>query len=459
MRSRPLVLALAVLIALAAWVWRSEQDPPHSDAEEPALTHLFPGADADQVTRLSIHEGTRQLVMERDPSDLGSWVLISQPPRPASAAHVLAAVRALSALSSRRSFAVVGELSNYGISEITPRVVLEGESGLIAEVLLGTTLPIGTARYVQIPAAADVHVVDAKQLLPLLRDPLEFRDLRVLGLGPGDVDRLTIARRDGPPLVIQRNDQGRFFLDGGPDSPRYRADSAEVNDLILELVELSALRIARSDERAGGTEVPEITLELASGDGRSLTLLIGGEDPEGHRYALASGDLLPRGVGDELVLIGPHTPERLSKPGKALRSKILLDFDADALQSMSWSVRGVSRELSRPGTTWQVVGESAARVDQQALSAALEKLARIEGLAFVDDDSVDSEAGVETAQLRLVDRHGGEHGLRLLSGATRDYAAVHQESALREVDDELSEVLSSLLALVHGGAEDPAEGP
>jgi hypothetical protein len=459
MRSRPLVLALAVLIALAGWVWRSEQDPPEHETVEPALARLFPDADVDQVTRLSIHEGARQQIMERDPADPGSWLLITQPPRPASAAHVLAAVRALSSLSSRRSFAAVGERANYGISEITPRVVLEGQSGVIAEVLLGATLPIGTARYVQIPGAADVHVVDAKHLLPLVRDPLEFRDMRVLALGPGDVGRLAITRRKAPPLVIERDPHGRFFLDGGPDSPRYRADRDAVNDLILELLELKARRVASSSESPGGTDAPAITVELLAPDGRSLTLLIGREDVEGDRYALASGELLPRGVGGELVLIPPQTPERLSMSGKALRSEVLLDFDPDTLVSMSWSVRGVSRELTRPGTTWQVVGEAGERVDEEALSAALRKLARIKGLAFVDADSGEPERGVETAQLRLVDRAGAEHGLRLLRGPTSDHAAVEGESVLREVDDELSDVLSSLLGLVHAGAEGQPAGP
>ena len=82
-------------------------------------------------------------------------------------------------------------------------------------------------------------------------------------------------------------------------------------------------------------------------------------------------------------------------------------------------VRTVPQQALRPGNiVWRVRDE---------------KLAIIE-VEFVRSER--TEAGVETARLRLVDRAGAEHGLRLLRSPVGDYAAVDHESVLREVDED-----------------------
>ena len=451
MRRRPLFIALVVLIVLSAWVWRNERGDADQEADEAALELLFPDVQPELVIRFSIIEGEREIVIERESPDSNHWFLIDETRRRASEAHVLAAIRAVAQLESRRTFPADGKKSNYGFSAVTPTVLLEGVDGLLAEISLGGELAVGSGRYVQVRGSADVAVVSADQLLVLERDPMDFRDPRVLALRPGDVQMLRISRPDRSAVVVHRDEEKRFYLDSGPDSSRYRASKEAVNDLLMDLAELKTRRSGDISEAPGGTDEPEISVEVTSAEGLVATLLVGSTDADGDRYVLAAGPLLPIGFGGELVLVSDQSLDKLREPGKSLRSRQLLHFDPKGLQSLSWSVRGVSRQIEHSEDGWHVAGQSEKHVDEKALHEALAGFLRVRALRFVEEDAEAEARGVEAAELHVVERNGSVHGLRLLSGPTRDYAVIKQESGLCEVDDELSRLFDSLLDLGSAG--------
>ncbi len=452
MQWRALLIALAVLIGLGSWVWWSHQD--QSDPEDSnLLLRMFPKVDPAAVTRLSIVEGQRQLVVEQNEAGSSRWRIVGQPPRPASEAHVQAAIRAAAELSSRRRFPAIGDGSSYGFSDLSPRVVLEGSGGVLAELLIGSALPVGNGRYVRDSGASEVAVVSNDQLVPLEREHLDFRDRRVIGLLPDQIQRLRVSGAQGLAFTIQRSADRGFSIETSAEEPLLRADTVAVKGLLLDLAELTASRVADSTESPGGTNQPTLTIELGSAQGQEAVLRFGAESPDGDRYIVASGNLLPPGVGDEIVLVAAEAFEKLATPAAALRSLELFDFEPGSVSSVSWAVQGLSGRLEHRAGNWQGSNESDQQVDGDLVDEILAEFRATKALRIVAEGADPEEAGVMAAQLSLVLRDGSEQGLRLLRGATADSVVVNDEPGLWEVAPELVDLFDRLSALSSNRAE------
>ncbi len=302
MTLRPLLLTFVTLIGIAIWVARGERAPDHDDSAG-NVDELFPHSDIASVRTISWFEGDRVLRIERDNLGGPAWFVTGQEQRLASEAHVLAAIRSVTTLRARRSFPPEGPQSGYGFSSLSPRIRLEGVDGLLAEITLGSATPLSAGRYVETASSETIYLVGQDLLEPALRDPKDFLDMRVLGIAPRDVSQVGIVSLSEPSLTIDRSEGGGFQATTSTASQPRLLENEVVSDLLFALAELRGVRIAEQSEQPGGTDSPSWTVNLRSSDGEEATLLLGRADPEGNLFALASGSALPRGVGDELLLV------------------------------------------------------------------------------------------------------------------------------------------------------------
>jgi|GEM_PF-5897196 len=301
MSMRPLFLALATLIAVCGWVAWSERELPQQEVD---AKRLFPNSALEAVHSILWLEGERVLRISRDPDGSPYWFVAGDPQRLASEAHVLAAIRSVSTLRSRRQFEPEGDPSEYGFSTLSPQIRLEGQGDVLAEIHLGAVAPLSAGRYLKTTSSKALYLVAEDLLEPALRDPLDFLDLRLLGIAPGDVTSIKITRaNEASSLTIRRQEEDDFFLFTTSSAAPISITQEPVSDLLFTLAELRGTRIAEQSEVDKDTLEPSWTLDVTRGDGRKASLTLGPSDPQGDIYAIASGDALPRGVGDQLLLV------------------------------------------------------------------------------------------------------------------------------------------------------------
>jgi hypothetical protein len=129
-------------------------------------------------------------------------------------------------------------------------------------------------------------------------------DLRLLGIAPSDIDGIEIARgHETSGIAIRRQATGDFHLFKSSIDPAIAITQEAVSELLFALAELRGTRIAEKSEVTAETLQPSWTLRLVLASGGQASLRLGNADPEGDIYAIASGDGLPRGVGDQLLLV------------------------------------------------------------------------------------------------------------------------------------------------------------
>ncbi len=310
MTLRPLLLTFVALLGVAIWVTWSEKAPDHDDAAGD-VNQLFPHSTMESVQVISWFEGDRVLRIQRDKQGGPSWFVAGEVQRLASEAHVLAAIRSVTTLQARRSFQPEGPLSGYGLSTLSPRIRLDGAEGLLAEITLGSAAPLSAGRYVETASSETIYMVGQDLLEPALRDPKDFLDMRVLGIAPRDIAHVEIVRESESPITIERSEDGGFQASTSKTSRHRLIENDTVSDLLFALAELRGTRVAEQREQPGGTDSPSWTVNLRSIEGDEATLLLGRADPEGDLFALASGSALPRGVGDELLLVPAAIREQL----------------------------------------------------------------------------------------------------------------------------------------------------
>jgi|GEM_PF-4445053 len=425
MSKRPLAVAVVVLAGLSWFVWTTD-DEPASDPDAPATTRLFEGVAPSDVTGLTLGPEGKGVQLLKDGD---AWVLAGSPPKPAEGALAELAVRSLVEADSLRQLSDAGDPSSYGIGPAAPTASATLADGRVLNLRLGDSPPVGGGRYALVDGA--VHLVEPAAMTPLLRDPLDYRDRRVLPLDRDGVDQLSL-RCDEATLVLTRGD-GDWWIEG---EPAYRAAPPKVAELLLDLVDLQA--------RAYGGELieaPRCVVRLAGPAGEA-SLILGPEDDRGRMPVLAEGELLPPPLRGEAAWIDAARLGALDPTVDAWRAVELLDFNPFLANRIEWEAAGVTWTFAKQDGWSRAVGDGAPEpVDEAPVLALLQSLDRIESAGY--PDLAAAEDAVEVAGIRITQTSGRDVAITLLRGASRDFARIEGEPALREVAADLGELIGS----------------
>lgn len=416
-----------VLAGLSTWVWWSDREPAVVEAEASGAP-LLPPCAAEAVTALRIGPEGKGVALERAGE---AWQLLGDPPRPAEAALAELAARSLCGLESLRGFDAAADISQFGLGS-DARTVSATVAGAPRSLRLGDAAPVGEGRYASVGGA--VHLVDPAAVAVFDRDPLDFRDRRVLPLDPAEVTGLSLRRGDQE-LSFERRDRW-WFLAG---EPGWRAETAALDGLVQDLVGLSAAAYG------GDVEAPTASVSLQLG-GRSAELVFAASTAA--TTALARGDALPPGFGDEAVQVDGSFLEQLPSDPAAWRALQLVDFNPYIVDAFSWEAGGESFEFARSEGAW-TRGEGANSADAGAVQDFLTALDGLRAVGFVQS----AEGAVEVARIEAAERTGRSFELVLLRSPTRDVVRVEGEPGLREVDARAFELLGRLDTLADAPAD------
>ena len=281
-RSRKMLLLLVILAVLAggyAVVLRLGRQETAQVSEQAGSFALL-DAQADGITAVSWTDGGETVAFERRN---GAWVRAGDESFPVNQEALDALAGRAAALTATRELTDVGERGDYGLEapSFTLTVTLEG--GETIAIAQGDETPFEDGCYVGVTGRNAVYTVS---------EPLEDSFLLTLGemaqmetIPEADnVMRVTV----GSAVDAIYDEAGATWHDAQTGEP---LDGSEIRSLISDVKALSwstLVSASASDEELNawglGTETAT-AVTLYDGDSAVRTLLLGGEDSGGDRYA------------------------------------------------------------------------------------------------------------------------------------------------------------------------------
>ena len=443
MQRHALPIAVLVLLVLLGWLWFLERDPPAPEAEsQPTSEPLWEEFDAAAVQALSVQDkGDRGVQLERSG---GRW-LATLPEqagqRRANVDLADAAAGAVAALASDKTLESTGASpADYGLGSEALTVTVQVNGADSRTLRIGDPLTVAHGHYAQVQGSAVVHVISSAPLIALTRDPLDYRDRRVLPLAPEEIEAVTSELSD-PPFSLERRGRS-WVLEPGPGG---RADENLVASLLDGLTLLGGRSWTPADSEPIG---PRVVLQTAAGEVVLQLMSPLPADAPTTLQVRVRGPLPPPLDDDMVVTIPGDGLSDLLIPADDWRSTELVELNPWLVTSFTWSAGGTEWMFDHTEDGWVGPAEQDVRpgVRSERVQTFLQAIDGLRGMAWLPEE--DAPTGlVETASLTGLHKDGSTFGLTLLRGPSRDYARSEGELGLREIDGTANDLLGTLQAL------------
>ncbi len=413
MKPRTLLVLLALVAGLGAFIWFYERELPGSEERGELADRLFRGLEAGDVTALRIEsadgavrlervpepaaadgaenggegeeEGEEEIADELPPIEPDPEWRIAEPAALAGArADRLAVERLLDSLVAlEKSRTMTGDEADRAAAGLEPPrakvTFVRAEGGEEVTLEIGAEVPASSNVLAAIAGTPEVHVVGGALAGDLERPPGDWRDREVFAAGRDEIDRLTLAPAGGERVVLARrgaegSGEAAFWL----DEPMVdRADASAVEQLLSDLTAVRA--VAFVDEPEGGLaalglEPPRGVIEAGLAGGEPFRLEIGAE---------TGGGWYGRAGGQAFEAAG-MLPEALAKAPAEWQSRSLSARRLYQIDRVTIDERGAAGlVLEREGPDWRRDGEPIAYTPVSDLLFAVtdgraERLARRE---------------------------------------------------------------------------------
>jgi hypothetical protein len=342
-KPRTLVILLALVVGLGAFVWLYEREQPGSEEREKLAKRVL-GVEREDITRLEIHVGDRETELvrtrkaEEGGADQDEWRLRKPIDFGADYWQVDGLVRSLAELEREREIDEY-EPREVGLDEPRGRVVVELEGGATKELQIGAAVPGSENIIVAVSGEPGASVVPGSLWASLEKDPAGWRDpdhftaeredvkeMTLEGSAPAAADAnaadATVA--DGtaggaappaaaPPTLVRLVRDGDDFALAEPIPDR--ADDDATSALLRELTGLRASAFLDAPPPLGeiGLDPPRGRIVVTLDEGEPFVLLWGNRK-EGAEESYAK-------VGDLVVTTAAALDEPLGRAAADWRSR------------------------------------------------------------------------------------------------------------------------------------------
>jgi hypothetical protein len=284
---RILIGILVAQLALAAFVFW-----PRPGAVS-AGKLLLSDVKADEITSVTIRDGTGAAIKLARQAGDGAWVLPEAGDYPADAMKITPVLTRLLATTADRLVAqTAGSHKQLQVAtDAYQRQVELGTSGGAARTLFVGSPAGGQSSHVRLDGQDNVYVAGDLTPWQLSPDPASWIDTAYVTVAPADVVGLTLANANGQ-FSFSKDDKGAWQMDGLAAGERL--DPSQVTSVVERL---AALRLVRP---LGTAEIPDyglanpavlVTLKLKSGGTtKNLTLTVGAVDAADGAYFAKSSE-------------------------------------------------------------------------------------------------------------------------------------------------------------------------
>jgi len=207
---------------------------------------------------------------------------------------------------------------------------------------------------------------------------------KILSLKDSDIRQIEIAKKDGEPTIVKKNDAGQWAI----TAPKpLAADQNALSSLTSSVSSLSSDRVV--DDNVNAADLPsyglapaDLKVKFTTADGKTTTLLLGEKTPGGNDvYAKLEGD--PR-----LFTTYSSSSDGFNKTYKDLRDKRLMTFDKDKTSRVELTEASQAAiEFGRIDmNTWQILKPKPARADSFQVEDLLSRAKDSEMAPNLSDD-------------------------------------------------------------------------
>lgn len=400
MRSRTLVVLVAVVVLLGVYIVVHERHLPSTEEVERQADRVLPGLDREDVQSLEVVNRHGRFRLERSGD---GWRLAEPGPFDADATAVASVVGALVDLEAERSLAAdEADRSQLGLEQPELEVVLHTGDGQDLRLQIGPPLPLGSRRPVVGPGGA-VRICSGGFAAGLDRELQGWRSRDVVDIFSDQVASVAVESEGGRAHAAREGRQWRLL-----EPLSDLADRDHISSLIADLNSLEVREFADQAAAADmALDAPRLVVTLIRSDGGEPVVLEFGavREREGSTVVACRR-------GGEILWVSDRAEERLSRPPVLWRSRALYPFDSWDVEGLTLAAGDTRVELVRESGMWRLA--DGGEVDAAAAGSRLSRLADLEATEF---DLVDVGA-----------REVGRAGLEL-RGASRDDAEdrVHVE--------------------------------
>ncbi len=389
-------LLLLVAVVIASIVAYSLSKKPTSEEIDEQRTRLLSEMKSEDIQTLTIEEGGKRLVCQRDPEADGGW-RITEPVRVRAdrweVEGILDKLEMAQKVSTTRPPAgETFDLSQYGLDEPARKVTLGGRpaAGRSWTILIGKETGIADAVYAAVEGRDAVYAINRDVAE---RTDVTLTDLRSKNLAPriSVLDRKKIAISaaqldESPAFEVEcEKSDGKWEL----KKPLYQlADPTRVEDLANKLYNH---RIGTGDfvvddpTKAAeyGLDSPFLTLTI-EGKHKTQTVVFSRlkEEDQTSYYALHKGE-------PAIVKVPESLFTDLRKEPEELREKSLADFTVADIAEVT--VEGPQGEfvLKKKDDAWEIAADTPVAADDGVIDEVLRELRNADVQDFVADEPED----------------------------------------------------------------------
>lgn len=498
MRPRSLLVLLAVVLALGAFIWFYERELPGSEEREAQARRLIPGLDVEEVTAFEVESGGERVRIERvepaaaggeaaaeevgeegdeegtdepdsEPEAADEW-RIAAPERYAGARADEVAVEGL--LSSLASVERGRELEDFdraalGLDEPRARLAIERREGGRIELAVGADVPASAEMVVLREDAGEAHLVDRAILQDLTRAAGAWRSREMFPASREQVSRVTLrgggggegagggeggggeggeggggeGGEGGAAVVLERGERGFRLVRPIDDL----ADPDAAEELLAALTRLSSERFVDAPEATPGE------LGLAPPRGRIVVELAGGREP----IEVEVGAPRPEGdghtfrVGRQVFVAESTLPEALRRPPRDWQSPALTHLELYRVDAVEVDGPEGRLQLVRTGTDWRRGDET---ISYTPVSDLLFALVEARAEEIVPRDAADpgppqwtveltaGTTGAEEPERETIAFHAPADGLVPVTVSGRPFLLRVPEAAVEAIRANLAQV-------------------
>jgi uncharacterized protein DUF4340 len=371
MRPRTLLILLAVVLILGAFIWFYERKLPSSEERVELGKRVF-SLEKDDVTAVTIDSEKGEVRLERmaaakgekkekprfdekglPPEATGEWKMV----RPlAVRADAFAIDRLLESLSTLEKSRTLDEVDPKAVGLDKPRATVRLATKDGERVLkLGADVPPGgsiIAGVAGVDGRKGAYVVADTILSEVIRNPGDWRDRQMLHGDREAIQRITLTGGPGGPLVLVQRPQGLWMEKPFTD----RADHDLSEGLLADLTGLMAERFVDPPRPAAelGLVPPREIVEVAFKGQPPVRIelgapVTGGEVPEGQ----TAGELTYARIGDAVFEARTRLAESARRDPAAWRAVQLSSFEVFQVESATVQDDKTALKLTRAGTDWK----------------------------------------------------------------------------------------------------------
>lgn len=364
MRPRTLLILLAVVLGLGAFIWFYERDLPSSAEREELGKRVLP-VEKEEVTAVTLETSKGAVHMERqaakkaekaaegeeEAEPAAEWRIV----RPLQArADTFAIDRLLDSLNGLEKTRTVEDVQPAAVGLDKPRATIRLKTEGGEKVLkLGAEVPPGGSLIAGLGGEdKTAYVVSDSILAEVDREPGDWRDRRILQADGDAIERITLTGGPAGPVVLVRKQDGFWIEKPVAD----RADKDMVDGLLSDLTGLTAERFIDANQPLGelGLAPPAQVVEIATKGGAPVRVALGAPLPvEASPEGQATGELSYARVGEALFEVRTRLGESIQRTPAEWRAPQLSGYEVHDVETFTVKDDKGAVNLARAGTDWK----------------------------------------------------------------------------------------------------------